>query len=94
MKTKLALFALLVLAALPAWPQERWRTLHDAYCQMCHDTQVYTRKDRLAANYAEIRAQVDRWQGNASLNWSAADIDLVSSYLARKFYKTDCPAAC
>ena len=94
MKTKLALLALLVLTALPAWSQERGRTLHDAYCQMCHDTQVYTRKDRLATNYAEIRAQVVRWQDNASLGWSADDIDRVTGYLARQFYRTDCPAGC
>jgi hypothetical protein len=61
---------------------------------MCHDTRVYTRSDRLAKDYAAVRDQVDRWQKNVKLNWSGADIDLVTAYLADRFYKVPCPGTC
>ena len=73
---------------------ERARTLHDTYCQMCHGTQVYTRSDRLANDYDAVRGQVDRWQKNVKLNWSESDVDLVTGYLAERFYRVPCPGAC
>jgi hypothetical protein len=89
---------MLVFAAMSgaqsASADERARVMHDTYCVMCHDTRAYTRSERLAQNHAEIRAQVDRWQGNVSLNWSAAEIDLMTNYLARRYYKVPCPEAC
>lgn len=94
MNAKVAVFAFFLAASWPAHSQDRAKTLHDTYCLMCHDTQVYTRADRLADNYVQIREQVNRWQSNASLNWSALDIDLVATYLAQKFYKTPCPMDC
>lgn len=90
--------SLLVFAALcsvqPAVGQERAHVLHETYCIMCHDSQVYTRSERLAQNHAQIREQVDRWQGNVSLDWSEADIDLMTNYLARRYYKVPCPDVC
>ncbi|MEX0960057.1 MAG: hypothetical protein WDZ63_12285 [Burkholderiales bacterium] len=90
--------SLLVFAALstvqPAVGQERAHMLHETYCVMCHDSQVYTRSGRLAQNHAQIREQVDRWQDNVSLDWSAADIDLMTNYLARRYYNVPCPDAC
>lgn len=88
---RLAFIAITMFATWPALGQERAKKLHDTYCLMCHTTQVYTRKDRLAGNYDQIRAEVDRWQGNVSLKWSAADIDLVTLYLAQYYYKVPCP---
>ncbi len=57
--------------------------LHDTHCISCHDTQVYKRDSKVATNYDEIRTQVVRWQTNVSLHWSEADIDAVTTYLAR-----------
>jgi hypothetical protein len=81
-------------AALPVRADDRAKILHDTYCMMCHDTRVYTRNTRLANDFTQIRDQVDRWQDNVSLNWSAVEIDLVANYLARRFYNVPCPAAC
>lgn len=91
MQMKPVLLAAALFVAWPAQSQDRAKTLHDTYCLMCHTTQVYTRDDRLADNYEQIRAQVDRWQGNVSLKWNAGDIDLVTAYLARHYYKMPCP---
>ena len=70
----------------------RGRLLHDTHCISCHGTSVYKRDGKLGKDYETIRSQVVRWQTNVSLKWSEADIDAVTTYLARTFYKVPCPA--
>ncbi len=67
---------------------------HDTYCIACHDASVYTRDDRLAGDYDALRAQVDRWQGTISLGWSDEEIDRMASWLAKRYYRMDCPHHC
>lgn len=83
-----AVIALVVLA-LPAAAadRDRGRLLHDNHCVLCHTTSVYTREDRLANSYLEVRQQVQRWQENTKLRWSPTDIDNVTEYIADKHYK-------
>ncbi len=80
-----------VLSMMPftagAGDLERGAALHDTFCIMCHSPELYGRDDRVANNYMEIRQQVERWQGNAKLRWSAHDIESVADYLAEKYYK-------
>lgn len=66
---------------------DRGRSLHDTHCVLCHTPSVYSREDRIANSYLEIRQQVQRWQENTKLRWSAYDIDSVSEFLADKYYK-------
>ncbi|HEV8646405.1 MAG TPA: cytochrome C [Burkholderiales bacterium] len=96
MKFRTFAFAVLVAATINARAQEPLpgQNLHDTYCIGCHDSRVYTREDRLARDYREIRAQVGRWQQNIGLKWDDADIERVSSYIASKFYRLACPQAC
>ena len=70
------------------------QTTHDTYCIMCHDTQVYTRESRLARDYENVRAQVDRWQANVSLKWSDQEIDAMATWLATRYYGLSCPDEC
>lgn len=94
MRNRYFLLAALLASAAPVLAEDRASTMHSTYCVMCHDAQIYTRKDRVAKNYEEIRAQVDRWQQVASLKWSPADIDLMTAFLASKFYQVRCPMDC
>ncbi len=89
-------FAALVFVTLDLHAQEddRGRMLHDAHCVSCHATRVYTRPDRVAGDYQQVRAQVDRWQKNVSLNWKDADADLVTDYIASRYYRFECPSKC
>ena len=66
---------------------ERGRSLHDTHCRMCHDSVAYKRDKKIAATYDTVRAQVVRWQKNTSLRWSDEDIDNVTAYLAKTYYK-------
>ncbi|MFO1319607.1 MAG: hypothetical protein U1F52_08330 [Burkholderiales bacterium] len=66
---------------------ERGKALHDTFCIMCHAPAIYSRSDRLANTYLEVRQQVERWQGNAKLRWSASDIESVTDYVVDQYYK-------
>jgi mono/diheme cytochrome c family protein len=91
-----ALCALLSLAGVTpviAADLQRGKELHDNHCRMCHDSIAYKRGDRIAKDYAQVKAQVIRWQTNTGLQWSAEDIENVTAYVARTFYKLDVPSA-
>ena len=60
--------------------------LYNMHCSACHTTQIHWRDNKLASNWAGLRTQVRRWQGNQNLNWSDSDIDAVSRYLNTLYY--------
>ena len=70
---------------------ERGRMLHENHCRMCHESIAYKRGDRIADTYAQIKAQVTRWQTNTGLHWSEADIDSVTAFVAKTYYKLPVP---
>jgi hypothetical protein len=82
------------IGAISAGAAEPAQVTHDTYCIACHDTSVYTRNDRLADDFDAVREQVDRWQGNISLGWSNEEIDEMTAWLARRYYRMDCPNQC
>ena len=45
------------------------------------------REKRLAADWTGLAAQVERWQANARLGWSAEDVDAVVRYLNARYYR-------
>lgn len=96
MRLYLFAFAALVFVTVDAHAQDggRGRTLHDTHCISCHDSRVYTRATRTAGDYGQVREQVDRWQKNVSLGWQDADIDLVTEYIVKRYYRFDCPEKC
>lgn len=61
--------------------------LYDLHCSGCHSAQVHWRDNKLATNWATLRAQVRRWQGNQNLQWSDGDIDAVSRHLNTLYYR-------
>ena len=70
---------------------DRGRTLHDTHCRMCHDSVAYKRDKKIADTYETVRAQVVRWETNSSLRWSEEDIDNVTAYVTKTYYKIPCP---
>ncbi len=97
MRLALSLIAAAACSVLPATAGavdlERGRMLHENHCRMCHDSIAYKRDKRIAASYAEIKAQVTRWQTNTGLRWSEADIDSVTAFVAQTYYKLPAPAS-
>jgi hypothetical protein len=83
---------LLISVPAGAADLERGRMLHENHCRMCHDSIAYKRGDKIATNYAEIQAQVTRWETNTGLHWSKEDIDNVTAFVAKTYYKLPVPA--
>lgn len=68
--------------------------LHRENCIGCHRSltrgdadSLYTRKDRRVTSLSGLRAQVDRCQFALELQWFDEEIDHVTEYLNRKFYR-------
>ncbi|HYR01639.1 MAG TPA: cytochrome C [Casimicrobiaceae bacterium] len=84
--------ALLVITAAAAQAEvspavARGELLYTTYCQGCHTTQVHWREKRLATDRAGLAVQVERWQVNGRLGWSAEDVDAVVRYLDVRYYR-------
>ena len=91
MKAHLATLALAALLGMPADAQQapavpRGQLLYDTHCVTCHTTQMHWREARRARDWDSLEAQVRRWQGNASLQWSDADIRDVTRHLNDTIY--------
>ncbi|WP_205960652.1 cytochrome C [Ramlibacter rhizophilus] len=83
------IFAAALLLAPPVSAQvpDRGRLLYETHCIECHTTQMHWRDQRLAQDWDSLRAQVQRWQGTARLQWSEADIDEVTRHLNETIYQ-------
>lgn len=71
----------------------RGRALYEARCDGCHSTSVHQRAARKAGDFAGIRLQVERWDGQLGRAWRREEIDDVVVYLNERFYKYPCPAS-
>ncbi len=56
-------------------------------CNKCHDTEVYTRKDRKVTDLAKLEAQVRRCDSNLNTNWFDDEIIDVTAHLNKAYYK-------
>ncbi|RYY77817.1 MAG: cytochrome c [Comamonadaceae bacterium] len=79
----------LAAATAPAQPGDtnRGKLLYETHCIRCHTEQMHWRAQRRATDPASLRAQVRRWQGEARLAWTDADIDAVARYLDDTIYR-------
>ena len=81
------LFAGLAIAqSTPKGNPSRGELLYSTHCVSCHTTQVHWRERRLATDWAGLKAQVTRWQGNIGVKWSNDDVVEVARYLNRLYY--------
>jgi hypothetical protein len=93
MKTHFGFLYAFLLAISPAcgkaaaFEEGRGEMLYRNHCVACHTTQVHWRDQRLAKDWASLRAQVHRWERNTGLTWSEEDIEAVSQYLNQLYYQ-------
>jgi mono/diheme cytochrome c family protein len=74
--------------AMPAAADSgRGAALYENHCQVCHSKRVHQRDQRLPANLAELRSEVERWQKQQNLRWSDEDVADVVEYLNSTQYK-------
>ena len=62
------------------------KRLHDANCTECHDSGVYTRKDRTVHSLAELKHQLDGCSHAIKKEFSAAEAQDIIKYLNERFY--------
>jgi len=86
-----ASLALGISAAQAAADAERGSVLYETRCNACHASSVHNREARKARSFAELRAQVLRWSAHAGGSWTAGEIDDVTLYLNRRYYRFPCP---
>jgi mono/diheme cytochrome c family protein len=65
----------------------RGELLYNTHCIACHTSQMHWRNDRQAYDWDSLKFQVRRWQGNAGLQWSDADIAEVARHLNDTIYR-------
>jgi mono/diheme cytochrome c family protein len=65
----------------------RGALLYQTHCTACHTKEMHWRDNRKAVNWPSLKAEVRRWQANASLQWSESDIALVATYLNDTVYR-------
>lgn len=61
--------------------------LHEQNCIQCHQTDVYTRADRKVTSYVGLGRQVRRCETALGLRWFDEEIDAMTRYLNREFYR-------
>lgn len=62
------------------------KRLHDANCLTCHDTSVYTRKDRLVQSMEALEHQLGGCSHMAQKQFSASQTQDIIKYLNNQFY--------
>jgi hypothetical protein len=62
------------------------KRLHDANCKGCHDTSVYTRKDRQVGSLGTLKEQMNSCGHVTNKDFSAAEKQSMIKYLNNEFY--------
>jgi hypothetical protein len=65
----------------------RGELLYTTHCVACHSTQMHWRDRKLATDWPSLKAQVQRWQARASLDWNDADVTEVARFLNDTIYR-------
>ena len=72
-------------ASLPGDSAEGKR-LHDANCMGCHDTSVFTRKDRLVQSLDALKKRLGDCSHMAKKEFPATETQNIIKYLNERFY--------
>ena len=63
------------------------KRLHDANCMGCHDTGIYTRKDRHVQSLDALKKQLASCSHMAKKEFSAIETQNILKYLNDQFYQ-------
>jgi mono/diheme cytochrome c family protein len=75
------------VAALRAVEFDRGEALYENHCSSCHDPQVHGGDAHHVTTLADLRARVAAWSIHSGLNWSEEDVNDVTAFLNRRYYR-------
>ena len=92
MKSILCLSLLILLMPTSAYAElpgdsADGKRLHDANCMGCHDTAIYTRKDRLIQSLDALKERLGDCSHMAKKEFSASETQNIIKYLNDQFYQ-------
>ena len=75
------------MSALAADDFDRARALYENHCRSCHESWAHTRDGRMVDSIDELRVRVASWSLHTGLGWTDEEINAVTRYLDRRFYR-------
>lgn len=75
------------LAADSIREASRGEMLYSLHCIACHNKEIHWRDKTVAKDWANLVAQVDRWQKIGHLGWDNRDVVETARYLNRLHYR-------
>jgi hypothetical protein len=81
------------LAQDPATGEPNGELIYKTYCIGCHTTEVHWREKRLATDWASLKFQVRRWLDNNGIGLSEGEVNALTGYLNRRYYRFSAPIA-
>ena len=65
----------------------RGQLLYEHHCLKCHESNIHIRNKAKAQNVADIQSWVNKWQAHEKLNWDKTELNAVTEYLLKRYYK-------
>jgi len=84
---KTLIFTLVISSASFAADLDEGKDLYQEDCTKCHDSSVFTRKDRKTNDLEALKKQVHNCVTNTGVSWFEEDEENVVAYLSETFYK-------
>lgn len=66
---------------------DRGRQLYENHCQACHSNLLHTREARTISTLSALQRQVAAWGIHAGQDWGSEEVNDVTLYLDRMFYR-------
>ena len=66
---------------------DRGQALYEHHCRSCHETWAHEQKGSRINTIDSLRQRVAAWSVHSGLGWDDDEIDDVTDYLNRHFYK-------
>ena len=86
---QLVFFALFSISTtvVTAADLEEGQSMYEEDCTKCHDSSVFTRKERKVNDLGALKKQVHRCVTSQGYSWFDEDEENVTAYLSKAFYK-------
>ena len=85
---RISLLAALLLFAPATYAEfERGQALYENHCRFCHESWAHKRVESRINSLHSLRQRVAAWSVHSGLGWGSDEIDDVTDYLNRHFYR-------